>query len=89
MIRLLRCRSAYEGLLSDAKKCIEQDRHKNKIPLTTEAVKSIRNDRAGTAGVPACPCRKEPTPFYRVMQRLLVELDTGRRGRLRSQHDRS
>jgi hypothetical protein len=36
---------------------------RGKFAETAEAVKIIRDLRAGTAGVPACPRREEPTTF--------------------------
>src|ERR1043166_9299020 len=50
----------------------------------------MKDDRAGTAGVPARPREKNHLHFlewYRAL--FLVDLDAGRRVRQRSQHDRS
>ena len=52
----------------------------------------VNNDDAWTAGIPACPRRKQPIELERCPERQLfaisAALDGGRRGRLRSQHDR-
>jgi hypothetical protein len=45
-------------------------------PHTSEAVKIIKDDHAGSAGVPACPFESKACVG-----------NAGRRGRLRSQHD--
>jgi len=51
-------------------------------------MREIKDDKPGTAGVPACRRREEPTTFIRVAE--LIDLGSvrhGRRGCLRSQHD--
>jgi len=49
-----------------------------RYPLT-EAAKLIRNDRAGTADVPACPRPANPITFQPLDKRELVLWDEGRR----------
>ena len=45
--------------------CLDRRRRFASRHLELLAVKLIKPDRPGTAGVPACPRREEPTQFYR------------------------
>jgi len=65
---------------------------KRSTPPAEEAVKIMEHRRAGIAGVPACPRRKETIELHQRPKLcaafpIRVALDAGRRGRLRSQHD--
>jgi len=54
-----------------------------------ELVKTIKVDRPGTAGVPACPCPEDQEYVAGPLDEIAsVLLEAGRRGRLRSQRDR-